>query len=240
MLILGGISIDSEEELEYWISKLERESLQRLAIYFFSKNEMKFSRKKLKFVKTSEKYSLDDLVGLNMIAKSINKLIQKKAPLDTHSDEYKQFLKKAKFFKKLEQMIQKDIDARKNKIKNNKNNKNKKVNPWEVLKEKMISENVTPGSPYWNNVRGDFTASSDKMNFATSWQKDATQEAELNNPSLEKEQLDKLRGVENKDKDKADSKDKSENNKEQAKDNNQGKQNNKAPAPTSRSAQASR
>ena len=200
-LILAGVSIESEEELEYWINKLERESMQRLAMYFISKYQARFSLHKFKFSKVSERYSLDDLNSLKMIAQSINKLIQKREPLDKDSEEYKLFLQKEKFFKKIENTIRKDIEKKKNNHNRGKRRGNPRkggeldIDPWVVLKENMTSQGVSQNSPYWNSVADDFAASNDQINFALNWNKDRHKENELNNPSLEKSQIDKLRGV---------------------------------------------
>lgn len=202
-LIASGLPIETEEELEFWIRKLERESLHRIAVYFVLRNDnnAKSSRHKRKFQKNFEDFTADDIAALASMMTSINQIFLRKAPKDKNSEEYKRFLERKKFFKRVEKILQQDAQKRKKEEKQLQNiprNKREEVDYLSLLKEKMLREDVLRGGKYWNAVIDDFSVAPDKAEFVSLWQKDEMRQLALDFPDKNmQEQIQKLRGIDN-------------------------------------------
>ena len=212
-LMAAGLSIEDDEELEYWINRLERESLHRIAVYFISRNEglatpgsLKMSpNHKKKLLKNIRDFTAEDIEAFTTMMGAINQLMPKKAPKNKNSEEYKKYLEKAKFFKRGEKLLKRDTqekkkeDRRRQQEKSNDEANNKKPDYLQLLKEKMESQGIENGSNYWNNVIGDFNRSENKAKFVQQWEKNDVIKKALDEPEkLTKEQLRELRGIDNK------------------------------------------
>lgn len=205
-LIASGLPIETEEELEYWIKRLERESLHRIAIYFVARNESADTRTakyKKKFLKNIKDFTVEDIEALASMMTSINRIIDRKAPKDKNSEEYKRFLERKKFFKKVEQILQKDakekrLEKRIERRNNPRAQQEERPDYLDLLKNKMLIEGVSQGGKYWDSVIEDFNHADNKGEFVNLWQKDEVRQMALDNPDKNmQEQIQKLRGVDN-------------------------------------------
>ena len=200
-LIAMGLSIEDEEELEYWINLLEREATRRIAVYFSDREGMKAAPKhKKKFAKKTFDLSLDEMKALSTIAEAVNKSMQRKRPSNEKSEEYKRFLEREKFIKKLEETIKEDTqkrqqektaekelakskDIKKNKEnkkgKENKNNQEDKENLSDKEKEKLEKEK--------------------KEKVKEKEEKERKEKEKEEKEKAEKEKIEELRGIESKD-----------------------------------------
>lgn len=205
-LIASGLPIETEEELEYWIKRLERESLHRIAIYFVARNESADTRTakyKKKFLKNIKDFTVEDIEALASMMTSINRIIDRKAPKDKNSEEYKRFWERKKFFKKVEQILQKDakekqLEKRRERRNNPRVQQEEQPDYLDLLKNKMLREGVSQGGKYWDSVIEDFNHADNKGEFVNLWQKDEVRQMALDNPDKNmQEQIQKLRGVDN-------------------------------------------
>ncbi len=223
-LIALGLSIEDEEELEYWINLLEKLSMQRMADYFVARNGVdehgKFNKppNHIKKILTNTRgFTSEDLEAFVSILGSMQKVMEKKFPKNKEGAEYKKFLEKEKFIKKLEKVIKKDLGEKKKheKEQNKQKQKNKPEKPEEkidtlgILKGKMLSSGVESGGEYWSSVISDHDATIDKVKFVQDWTKDSSKEKELS------QKIQELRGIKT-DKDKSENK---QNGQEQQKSN---------------------
>lgn len=211
-LIASGLPIESEEELEYWINQLERESLHRIAFYFYKRNKnlkkgsifAMSDNVRAKVMKNVEAYTSTDIEAMASMMTSVNKIFYKKMPKDKRGAAYEKFLEREKFFKKVEAMLQQDArdkkafeKERRNHRINSRQEDSNEPNYLEKMKEKMRSEKVIEGGEYWNSVIEDFNTAQDKKDFVDLWQKDNLKELALDYPEKEvQEKINKLRGLE--------------------------------------------
>lgn len=212
-LIASGLPVESEEELEYWIKRLERESLHRIAVYFMTRNKglpapgnLKMSpNHKKKLLKNIKDFTSEDIDAFTSMMSSINKAMERRIPKNKTGEEYKKFLEKEKFFKKVEKLLKKDAQEKKKeerrlqqeKVRDSANN-NKQSDHLQALKSKMLGQGVPEGGNYWNNVLGDYTLASNKGQFVQKWQKNDIMQKAMDEPGkLSKAQLQELRGVDN-------------------------------------------
>ena len=205
-LIASGLPIETEEELEYWIRRLERESLHRIAIYFVARNESADARTakyKKKFLKNIKDFTVEDIEALASMMTSINRIMDRKAPKDKNSEEYKRFWERKKFFKKVEQVLQEDakekqLEKRRARRNNPQVQQEEQPDYLDLLKNKMLREGVAQGGKYWDSVIEDFNHADNKGEFVSLWQKDEARQMALDSPDKNmQEQIQKLRGVDN-------------------------------------------
>ena len=205
-LIASGLPIETEEELEYWIRRLERESMYRIAIYFVARNESADARTakyKKKFLKNIKDFTAEDIEALVSMMTSINRIIDRKAPKDKNSEEYKRFLERKKFFKKVEQVLledakEKQLEKRRARRNNPQAQQEEQPDYLDLLKSKMLREGVVQGGKYWDSVIEDFNHADNKGEFVSLWQKDEARQVALDSPDKNmQEQIQKLRGVDN-------------------------------------------
>ncbi len=212
-LMAAGLSIEDDEELEYWINRLERESLHRIAVYFIARNEgltapgsLKMSpNHKKKLLKNIKDFSAEDIEAFTIMMGAVNQLLPRKIPKNKNSEEYKKYLEKAKFFKRVEKLLKRDTQEKKKEErrlqqeKNKDKANNKQPDYLQLLKEKMENQGVEAGSNYWNNVIGDFNRSENKAQFVKQWEKNDVLKKALDEPEkLTKEQIRELRGIDDK------------------------------------------
>ena len=180
-LIALGLDIEDEEELEYWISKLTHESLNRIALYFSQRDTISLWRqintlpKTQKVLYNLKNYSNKEIEALSLIIKSLKKLNSKKSK-SKESKEYRKDI-----LDKINKTLEKDLKLRREQQRQNKQNRSRQQVQEEskqtddalgILTGKMTSEGVEVGGRYWNEVISDFNKSSDKNNFAQTWQID--------------------------------------------------------------------
>lgn len=195
-LINSGFPIENEEELEYWINRLERESLQRVAMYFMVRNEgsLKIAPKhKKRFLKNVKDFTADDIEAFASMMTSVNQIMEKKIPKDKNGDEYKKYLAKAKFFKEVERILKKDTQEKQKEVKEKSQARKPKPENKDYLsklKNKMSNQGVEEGGTYWNSVIGSYNVATDKAKFVEKWQKDES-------VTQTKAQIRELRGIDN-------------------------------------------
>ena len=206
-LIAMGLSIEDEEELEYWISMLEKEALRRVASYFASQEEVnnsglaRFAKHKTKFAKKAIEFSQEDLDSLVSIMGSINKIQQTKTPKDKDSVEYKKFLEKEKFFKKVEKLLKEERDKKAKENAQKQKTKTKVTQKEDVnkllgnLKTKMTLAGVEANGDYWAQTISDFKSSSNKTEFVSGWAHDGRQETKQSE-KVDSNKIKELRGIE--------------------------------------------
>ncbi len=204
-LIASGLPVETEEELEYWIEKLEHESLHRIALYFLSRENavknLQVNHRK-KFLINVDDFTAGDITAFASMMSSVNRLIARRMPKDKGSPEYKRFLERKKFFKRVEKILKKDAKEKKQKEQRrqrsqNPQQRNRPPDYLDMLKAKMLREGVIPGKKYWESVIDDFNQAENKGEFVSVWQKDEARQMALDFPDEAfQEQIQKLRGIE--------------------------------------------
>lgn len=210
-LIASGLPVETEEELEFWLKKLERESLHRIAVYFIARNEgvdkpgslkMPPNHKK-KLLKNIKDFTLEDIEAFAAMMTSVNKILERREPKNKSGEEYKKFLERKKFFKRVEKLLKQDALEKKKEerqLQQARHNKRNEEKPdyLGVLKDKMLRDGVAQGGNYWGSVIDDFNHAENKGEFVSLWQKDEARQMALDYPGKElQEQIQKLRGIEN-------------------------------------------
>ena len=210
-LIASGLPVETEEELEFWLKKLERESLHRIAVYFIARNEgldkpgsLKMpSNHKKKLLKNIKDFTSEDIEAFAAMMTSVNKIFEKREPANKNGEEYKKFLERKKFFKRVEKLLKQDVQEKKKEerqLQQARQNKRNEEKPdyLGLLKDKMLREGVVQGGNYWGSVIDDFNHAENKGEFVSLWQKDEMRQMALDYPGKElQEQIQKLRGIEN-------------------------------------------
>ena len=210
-LIASGLPVETEEELEFWLKKLERESLHRIAVYFIARNEgldkpgsLKMpSNHKKKLLKNIKDFTSEDIEAFAVMMTSVNKIFEKREPANKNGEEYKKFLERKKFFKRVEKLLKQDVQEKKKEerqLQQARQNKRNEEKPdyLGLLKDKMLREGVVQGGNYWGSVIDDFNHAENKGEFVSLWQKDEMRQMALDYPGKElQEQIQKLRGIEN-------------------------------------------
>ncbi len=210
-LIANGLPIETEEELEFWIKKLERESLHRIAVYFIIRNEglskpgsLKMApNHKKKLLKNVKDFTSEDIEAFASMMTSVNRIFERREPANRTGEEYKKFLERKKFFKRVEKLLKQDAQEKKKEERrrlkaNDKEKPNDEPDYLNALKEKMSREGVEPEGKYWNSVISDFDKSENKARFVETWEKNEAKQMALDYPDNNKqEQIQKLRGIDN-------------------------------------------
>ncbi len=210
-LIASGLPVETEEELEFWLKKLERESLHRIAVYFIARNEgldkpgsLKMpSNHKKKLLNNIKDFTSEDIEAFAAMMTSVNKIFEKREPANKNGEEYKKFLERKKFFKRVEKLLKQDVQEKKKEerqLQQARQNKRNEEKPdyLGLLKDKMLREGVVQGGNYWGSVIDDFNHAENKGEFVSLWQKDEMRQMALDYPGKElQEQIQKLRGIEN-------------------------------------------
>ena len=210
-LIASGLPVETEEELEFWLKKLERESLHRIAVYFIARNEgldkpgsLKMSSNhKKKLLKNIKDFTSEDIEAFAAMMTSVNKIFEKREPANKNGEEYKKFLERKKFFKRVEKLLKQDVQEKKKEerqLQQARQNKRNEEKPdyLGLLKDKMLREGVVQGGNYWGSVIDDFNHAENKGEFVSLWQKDEMRQMALDYLGKElQEQIQKLRGIEN-------------------------------------------
>ena len=181
-LIALGLSIEDEEELDYWINLLARESFNRLTLYFENR---KTNNKK------NPNAPDNDIEGLMSIIATFQEVVQQKSTGSQRAQKRQEFLKK------INKILQNDLIAKNKKTKTRDSQFRQQKeqpyeNPLDILKNKMISEGVENGSRYWNKVVSDFNNALDQNSFAQTWSTDTAVKKEMDNQKIKE-----LRGIEN-------------------------------------------
>ena len=210
-LIASGLPVETEEELEFWLKKLERESLHRIAVYFIIRNDgltkpgsLKMTpNHKKKLLKNVKDFTSEDIEAFASMMTSVNKIFERREPKNKVGEEYKKFLERKKFFKRVEKLLKQDAQEKKKEERrrlkaNDKSKSNEEPDYLNALKEKMSQEGVEPEGKYWNSVISDFDKSENKAVFVETWEKNEARQMALDYPDNNKqEQIQKLRGIDN-------------------------------------------
>ena len=176
VLLAGGLIIESEEELEYWIAILEQIALQRVA-------------------KVMEQMA-DGNMQVPVDAKGIISLIEvlkiahlKREPKDKNSPEFAKWQELMKHFNKAEKFVKQGArgqnqqkGSRRSKQSGSKQENSSDDNSRDELIGKMVAAGVPPYGPYWNDVLSGYESASDKADFTARWVVDeARRDAENDN-----------------------------------------------------------
>lgn len=206
-LLSNGLSIESEEELEYWIAKLEMMALNRLTEYleFCSVTYAKDANSKKKFVKNARDFSSKEIDELGQLLQAVKIVHKNKEPFNKDSQEYKKWLEKEKKIKETEVVIKKDFEQKKKEEKQKsqvrpQSKKNKEDGPetdtLAIVKDKMTTAGVEANGEYWNDVVSQHDASLDKISFARNWSADRSRiENEKISSKNDAEKINELRGI---------------------------------------------
>lgn len=191
-LIALGLDIEDEEELEFWISLLTKEFLQRLSLYFEQRDVeslwKQIAQTEMR-AKDIEQFSMADIVAFSEIIKllkDVNTSISKNPAVCKRINI---------FFEKIEKVLKQDLKLKKNhqSRKPLRSRTQGQQDPLAILQGKMSAEGVERGEMYWANVMADYDASFDKLSFAQNWIIDNTFRKEVNI-----QRINELRGVEDK------------------------------------------
>ncbi|MBR6327317.1 MAG: hypothetical protein IKR60_00375 [Alphaproteobacteria bacterium] len=162
VLIAGGLNIETEEELEYYIALLERMAFQRLS-------------NTLAQMKSNENAPINDIKGLIGLVDALKILHLKRQPKDKNSAAFKKwqkmlqdFEKAKKQFKKLQAKSKQNQTGRRQTSKKE-SNSNNDDGPHNELISKMTAAGVIPNGPYWNDVLASYENATDKIDFVSSW-----------------------------------------------------------------------
>ena len=163
VLIAGGLVIETEEELEYWIALLEQIALKRV-----------FNAMAL--LANDENASITDAKGLIAVFQSIQALHMRRQPKNRNSEEFnawqkmqKNLQRAGKILKQRSQKSKNQAGLRRRKSGSKKESNSNDDSTKDRLIGKMIDAGVPPYGPYWNDVLASFEAATDKADFVNSW-----------------------------------------------------------------------
>ena len=170
-LIAAGLDIEDEEELEYWINLLTRESFHRMDMYFSQRSQETLWNQLNKKVKVDLSYcSIEDISGLLNIVKQLNR-VNKYRKIDgavkKRADE---------ILKKIQNLLQNDVTTKKKELnnkrtssRNSKRDENTDDIARTMLQNKLTAADVEKGGKYWELVMDEFNLSTEKMDYAVRW-----------------------------------------------------------------------
>ncbi len=182
-LLAMGLNIDDDEELEYWLKKLELEGLTRIMQYFQTRNS---SENKVDFV---SKFTPKELREYEKISSAIEVAFYRKKEQYQNEGE---FLEKQKALQKINKIINKDIKFQEKLIQRSKNSQkqNEDEPDWSAEMLKKLDENgVERGSKYHNEVMTGFNISKNKGEYVFKW--------ECNTQKRDLDKIKELMGVKN-------------------------------------------
>lgn len=158
---------------------------------------------KKKLLKNIKDFTSEDIEAFASMMTSVNKILERREPANKNSEEYKKFLERKKFFKRVEKLLKQDAQEKKKEerqLQQARNSQRKEGTPdyLGLLKDKMLREGVVQGGNYWGSVIDDFNHAENKGEFVSLWQKDEMRQMALDYPGkVLQEQIQKLRGIEN-------------------------------------------
>lgn len=176
-LIAMGLTIEDDEELEYWISILTQQTLDRIAMYFNQRDSSSLWKqitsrpREINLLRQIKNYSPKEIQALSEMIQCLDKInIAKTKNINIAQ-------KRSDTLKRIDKTLKNDL-----KIKNLENqrskhryrNKNKQTeetneDPSDMLKNKMTAEGIEVNGRYWNHVISNFEATADKTEFAKHW-----------------------------------------------------------------------
>ena len=191
-LIASGLSIEDEEELEYWINLLMHVVLKRFEEYFLQRSDASLWRQINFNIKGDlSKFSEEDIFALVDIIDAIKQINMARTKSAAGKKRINSFLEK------IQKQLKQDIQTKTKENKGRSRRRSSQTNALELLKEKMSAEGIEQGGRYWNQVIGDFDMALDKESFARNWIVDTTAKNKI-----DVQKINELRGVENKENDK--------------------------------------
>jgi len=165
VLLANGLEIESEEELEYWIARLEQQANLRLSAYL-----------QMSTGKTLQANRFSDYTGMNSLLQSIIKLHYRRRPPAYDKENYRQWKKLLSQYHKVDKIIKKDRALarlnKRNRDRKRQSSSNTNSNTLDILESKMLSAGVRPNGEYWNEVISNYQISSDHMAFVENWSAD--------------------------------------------------------------------
>ena len=190
-LIALGLSIEDEEELEYWLNMLTREVLLRLNEYFNQRSTLSLWKQVNSKAKPEnlDLLTSNDISALYDMVDSLKKINLAKTQNETGKNRIDKFLGKMQDTLNNDLKLQKDKQRQSSKRKKNQNSQ--EDNALDILKNKMTAEGIESGGRYWTEVIADFEMATDKNGFARNWVVD---NARRNECDIQK--INELRGIE--------------------------------------------
>ena len=164
VLIAGGLSIESDEELEYYISLLERIALQRVA------------RAMEQFANDSNP-QIGDLKGLMELIDALKMAHIRKQPKDRNSPEFLKWQEMMKNLDGAKKIVRQNSGASRRQQRRSRQgggdskqeNSSGDDKSRDELIGKMVTAGVPPYGPYWNDVLAGFEGAADKADFVAMW-----------------------------------------------------------------------
>ncbi|MFI3242329.1 MAG: hypothetical protein R3Y43_07155 [Alphaproteobacteria bacterium] len=183
-LIALGLDIEDEEELEYWLKKLELEGLNRIMQYFQIKSQC-VNRETF-----AKRFSPQEMAAYEKISRGIDIAYARKYQNAKSEKEFQQ-MKKA--LEKAHKIIKKDVDFQVKYFQKQKTSGRDEKIDWEALMKQKLEENgVSSESDYFKETMQNFASSSNQAKFYMDWQ--------VNPLKRDTERLAKLRGSQDKQK----------------------------------------
>lgn len=176
-LIAMGLSIEDDEELEYWINLLTQQTLDRIAMYFNQRDSASLWKqitsrpRKINILHQLKNYSTKEIEALSEMIQSLDKIIIAKTKNINIAQKRSDILKKINKTLKNDLKIKNQENQRLHRQYRNRNKptEEKSEDPSDVLKNKMTAEGVEVNGRYWNYVISNFEASANKTEFAKHW-----------------------------------------------------------------------
>jgi len=163
VLIANGTIIESEEELEYYISLLERIALQRVA-------------QAMEQFANGENPQFSDSKGLLELIDALKMAHLRKQPKDKNSPEFLKWQEMMKNFDSAKKIVQQNSGQRRGQARGRRKGGGRSQeensggdNTRDELIGKMINAGVPPYGPYWNDVLAGYEGATDKADFVAKW-----------------------------------------------------------------------
>ena len=164
VLMANGTIIESEEELEYYISLLERIAMQRVA------------RAMEQFANDSNP-QIGDSKGLMELIDALKMAHIRKQPKDRNSPEFLKWQEMMKNLDGAKKIVQQNSGANRRQQRSGRQggggskeeNSSGDDKSRDELIGKMVSAGVPPYGPYWNDVLAGFEAADNKADFVATW-----------------------------------------------------------------------
>ncbi|MBQ7659354.1 MAG: hypothetical protein IJS26_01225 [Alphaproteobacteria bacterium] len=164
VLIANSTVIESEEELEYYISLLERIAMARVA-------------QVMEKMATGENVQIPDFKGLLELIDALKKAHMRKQPKDRNSPEFLKWQEMMKNFDSAKKIVLQNSGQKRGGTRGGRQggggskqeNSSGDDKSRDELISKMVTAGVPPYGPYWNDVLSGFEGANDKADFVATW-----------------------------------------------------------------------